>query len=224
MMKSPLWRYRLSIGAPFYSKLSFNDHSILQRFDIFQFRNVYFIFRQTTDDDDDDDAQQNVTYLSYFIDLSNVTGLDFALNILACPNVTKLVNDTRLLMLSRLIDNSLLISIFKQIKMIKSITEKFYFPSNFALKFVQHFPSQFYIELQVFSFDNYVPIINIFLTYLKKNLVNVKIYYSQNTIFDNTFLPDYIIEKRRQTFPDNIIDEKIVFVTNNGEAIGIYLM
>ncbi|CAF2406381.1 unnamed protein product [Rotaria sp. Silwood2] len=93
------------------------------------------IFRQTTDDDDD--AQQNVTYLSYLVDLSNVTKLDFTLTfcicqwktiqfiIQACPNVTKTVIGTRLLMLSKLIDNSLLISIFKQIKMIKSITEKF---------------------------------------------------------------------------------------------------
>ncbi|CAF5036097.1 unnamed protein product [Rotaria sp. Silwood1] len=33
------------------------------------------IFRQTTDDDDN--AQQNVTYLSYFVHLPNITELEF---------------------------------------------------------------------------------------------------------------------------------------------------
>ncbi|CAF4918817.1 unnamed protein product [Rotaria sp. Silwood1] len=101
----------------------------------------FVIFRQTTDDDAN--AQQNVTYLSYFVHIPNITELEFASEfciyqcksiqfiLQACPNVT----GVRIR--------------FKQIKMIKSITEKFYFPSNFALKLVQRFPSLIDIELQV---------------------------------------------------------------------------
>ena len=132
--------------------------------------------------------------------------------------MTDITISTRLLMLSKLIDNPSLIPIFKQIKMIKSITEKIYFPS----KFVQRFPSLIDIELQVLSFDNCVSVINIFLTYLK-NLSYFKINYSQKTLLDDPFSRNYIIEKRRQSFPDNIIDEEEVIVKNNGEVIEIWL-
>ena len=132
--------------------------------------------------------------------------------------MTDITISTRLLMLSKLIDNPSLIPIFKQIKMIKSITEKIYFPS----KFVQRFPSLIDIELQVLSFDNCVSVINIFLTYLK-NLSYFKINYSQKTLLDDPFSRNYIIEKRRQSSPDNIIDEEEVIVKNNGEVIEIWL-
>jgi hypothetical protein len=126
------------------------------------------------------------------------------------------------LILSKLIDNSSLIPIYKQIKTIKSITEKIYFPLNFTSKFVQRFPSLVNIELQVLSFDNCVSVINIFVTYLK-NLSYIKINYSQQTLLDDPFSRNYIIEKRRQSFPDNIIDEHKVIVKNNGEMIEIWL-
>jgi len=140
----------------------------------------------------------------------------------ACPNVIELIINTRLLLLSKLIDNPSLIQIFKQIKMIKSITEKIYFPSNFALKFVQRFPSLSQIKLQVFSFDICVYVIDIFLAHLK-NLSYLNINYNQDTLLDDPFSCDYIIEKRRQTFPNNIIDEQRVNVKNNGKVIEIWL-
>jgi hypothetical protein len=140
----------------------------------------------------------------------------------ACPNVTNLIINTRLLVLSTLIDNLSLIPIFQQIKMIKLRTKKFYFPSNYAPKLVQRFPSLSHIELQVFSFDHCVSVINIFLTHLK-NLSYLKIDYNQDTLLDDPFSCDYIMEKRRQTFPNNIIDEQRVNVKNNGEAVEIWL-
>ncbi len=106
--------------------------------------------------------------------------------------------------------------------MIKLRTKKFYFPSNCAPKLVQRFPSLSHIELQVFSFDHCVSIINIFLTHLK-NLSYLKIDYNQDTLLDDPFSCDYIIEKRHQIFPNNIIDEQRVNVKNNGEAIEIWL-
>ena len=106
--------------------------------------------------------------------------------------------------------------------MVTSITEKFYFPSDFVLKFVDRFPSLFDIELQVFSFDHCVSIINTFLSHLK-NLSYIKIDYYQDTLLDDPFSRDYIIEKRRQTFPNNILNEQMINVINDGESIKIWL-
>ncbi|CAF4012511.1 unnamed protein product, partial [Rotaria sordida] len=66
----------------------------------------------------------------------------------SCPNVIYLIINTSLLLFSKIINNLSLIPIFKQIKMIKSITKDIYFPSNFILKFVERFPSLVHIELQ----------------------------------------------------------------------------
>jgi len=140
----------------------------------------------------------------------------------ACPNVTNLTIDIRFLLLSKLIDNPNLISSFKQIKIIKLIKKKNYFPSNFALKFVQRFPSLSHIELQVFSFDNCVSIIDIFLTQLE-HLSYVKINYDQDTLLDDPFSYDYIIKKHCQTYPNCNLDEQMVNIKNNGEFIEIWL-
>ncbi|CAF3023870.1 unnamed protein product [Rotaria sp. Silwood2] len=90
--------------------------------------------------------------------------------------------------------------------MIKSIKDNIYFSLNYASKFVKRFPSLTHIELQVFSFDNCVYLIEIFLTRLE-NLSYLKIYYKHDTLFDDPFSYDYLIRKRRQTFPNNIVDE-----------------
>ncbi|CAF2830489.1 unnamed protein product [Rotaria sp. Silwood2] len=90
--------------------------------------------------------------------------------------------------------------------MIKSITKNNYFPSNFALKLVQRFPSLSHIELQAYSFDKYVFIIDLFLIRLEQ-LSYLKICYDQDTLLDDPFTYEYIITKRCQTFPVNIIDE-----------------
>ncbi|CAF3905482.1 unnamed protein product [Rotaria sordida] len=188
-------------------------------------------FRRTIDDNRN--ASQNLTYLSCFVHLWNVKKLEFRssfhadrwkdvqLILQACPNVDSLIINTPLLVLSKLIDNSFLIPIFKQIKMIKSITEDIYFPSAFVSKFVQRFPSLCHIELQVFSFDNCSFIIDIFLTELKQ-ISYLKINYD-DTYFDDPFSCEYIIIKRRQAFPLDIINEQMVNVKNNGEVIEIWL-
>ncbi|CAF5177222.1 unnamed protein product, partial [Rotaria sp. Silwood1] len=78
------------------------------------------------------------------------------MGIKACPKMINLIIGTLYLALSEFIDNQSLISIFKQIKILKSITENDYFSSNFASKLARRFPSFTDIELQVFSFDNCV--------------------------------------------------------------------
>jgi len=121
-----------------------------------------------------------------------------------------------------LIDNLSLISIFKQIQTIVLTSEDIYFPSNFALKFVQRFPSLNHAELEVFSFDHCVSVIDILLNHLK-NLSYMYIYYSQDTLLDDPFSCHYIIEKRLQRFPDHHLNEQMVNMKNNGEIIEIWL-
>ncbi|CAF1507867.1 unnamed protein product [Rotaria sp. Silwood1] len=79
-------------------------------------------FRRTTNDNNN--AQQNLTYLSHFVHLLYVTELEFRSTfhfnrwediqfmLEACPNVIMLIISTSLLLLSKLIDNSSLNSLF----------------------------------------------------------------------------------------------------------------
>ncbi|CAF1363778.1 unnamed protein product [Rotaria sordida] len=181
-----------------------------------------------------DYAKLSVDCFSHFVHLSNVTEIEFRSAfgttqwrdiqyiLQACPNVINLIINTEYLLLSELIDNEFLIPIFKQIKMIESITQNIYFPLNFASKFLESFPSLRHIKLQVDSFDNCVHLIEIFLIHLT-NLSYLKINYKHNALFDDPFTCDYIIKKRRQTFPDHIFNEQRINVKNNGETIEIWL-
>ncbi|CAF3308506.1 unnamed protein product, partial [Rotaria sp. Silwood2] len=140
----------------------------------------------------------------------------------AYSNFIDLKINVRLLIFSKLFDNPCLMPIFKQIKILKLITEQMYLPSNSALKFVQRFSSLTRIELKVFSFDNCISIIDIFLSHLQ-HLSYAKINYDQVTLLDDPFSRDYIIEKRHQQFPDTFFDETMVNVKYNGESFRICL-
>ncbi|CAF4125096.1 unnamed protein product, partial [Rotaria sp. Silwood1] len=107
---------------------------------------------------------------------------------------------TALLIPSKFIDNPSLIPVFKQIKLIETILEDVYFPSSFASKLVERFPSLIHIELQVISFNNCVSIIDTFLSHLK-NLSYLKIDYFEDSSLDDPFSCEDIIEKRRQAYP-----------------------
>ncbi|CAF1452786.1 unnamed protein product, partial [Adineta steineri] len=184
--------------------------------------------------DDDKDAQQMVTCLSRMVSLYNVTKLEFRSMfhisiwkhiqyiLQACPNVINIIVNTSLLLSPNIIDNASLIPIFKKIKIITSVTENVYFPSNFSLKFVQHFPSLTNIEIQVFSFDHAASIIDIFLTQLE-HLSYIKIHYDTDTLLDDHFSCHYIIGKRRQSFSLNYLDEQMINIKNNGRIIEIWL-
>ncbi|CAF1490087.1 unnamed protein product, partial [Adineta steineri] len=188
-------------------------------------------FQQTTNDS----AQETLTYISNFVNLTNITELEFnrsrfhvnqwkhiEIIIKSCPNVTTLSINSSLLLCSKIINNLSLISVFKKIKKIKSITEDIYFPSNFILQFVERFPSLIYIELQVFSFDICSFIIEVFLTQLEQ-LSYVKINYHQDTLLDDYFTRKYIIKKRRQVFPLKIMNPQMINVKNNGQMIEVWL-
>jgi len=127
------------------------------------------------------------------------------------------------LVLSEFIDNRSLISIFKQIKKLKLIKKNRYVSSNLASKLVERFPSLTDIELQVFSFNDFGSAIDILLGHLK-NLSYLKIYYGALLLLDHPFSRSYIIEKRRQAFGFNIIDEHKVIVNRNAESVEIRLL
>ncbi|CAF4750965.1 unnamed protein product [Rotaria sp. Silwood2] len=132
----------------------------LSNIDVLDYIMCLFALVNFSKTNDNNVAQQSVTYLSYFVQLSHVSQIEFGSTfdisrwkdiqfiLQAYPNVINLIIGSRLLVLSELIDNPSLIPIFKQIKMVKSITKKIYFPSNLASKLVQRFPSLIHIELQ----------------------------------------------------------------------------
>ncbi|CAF1519359.1 unnamed protein product, partial [Adineta steineri] len=75
---------------------------------------------------------------------------------------------------------------------------------------------------QVFSFDICSFIIEVFLTQLEQ-LSYMKINYHQDTLLDDYFTREYIINKRRKVFPLKIINPQMMNVKNNGETIEIWL-
>jgi hypothetical protein len=120
------------------------------------------------------------------------------------------------------IDNRSLFPIFKQIKILKSIADFSCFRSNFTSKLVQRFPSLTDIELKVFSFDNCICVIDILLSHLK-NLSYLKIYHIKLSSLDHPFSRNYIVDKRRQSFGFNIINERKVMVGMNDGSVEIRL-
>ncbi|CAF3997034.1 unnamed protein product, partial [Rotaria sp. Silwood2] len=183
---------------------------------------------------DNDVSQQYGTYLSHIVHLPNVNQIKFEPGIdagewkdiqfilQACPNVIDLEMNPSDLVLSEFIDNRSLFSIFKQIKILKAITENCYVCSNFTSKLVQRCPSLTDIELQVFSLDDCICAIDILLSHLK-NLSYLKIYYIQVSLLDHPFSRNYIVDKRRQAFGLNSINEHKITVSRNGESVEIRL-
>jgi len=140
----------------------------------------------------------------------------------ACPNVTQLILDTRLLLLPKLIDNLSLIPFFKQIKILKLKKKNISLPSNLLLKIVERFPSLNRVELQMFSFDHCVPVIDVFISHFKQ-LSYIKIHYFQDTLLDDPFSIGYILTKRSEIFPDVHLNAEVIKVKNDGEVIQIWL-
>ncbi|CAF4020018.1 unnamed protein product [Rotaria sp. Silwood1] len=183
---------------------------------------------------DDNDTLKIISHLKQFIDLDKIIEIKFLrtnhisrwidvqLILQACPNVIDLSISTQLLLLSKIIDNPSLFTIFKRIKTIELIKNIIYFLPSSASKIVERFPSLTHIELPVFSFDYCVSVIDIFLCHLK-DLSYMKINYNQTTLLDDPFSYDYLIAKRRQIFPNKIIDENKVAFNNTGETVEIWL-
>ncbi|CAF4845232.1 unnamed protein product [Rotaria magnacalcarata] len=183
---------------------------------------------------DNDDAQQYVAYLSNIVHLSNVTKINFETNVgisesadikfilQACPNVIDLKISPFYLYLASIIDNQCLNRIFKQIKILNLIRGYYNVPPNSVSNLVQRFPSLTDIEVHVALFTFFASVIDALLSHLR-NLSYVNISYSTPLIFNQPFSRSDIIDKRRQAFGFNIIDEHNVTVSKNEGSIEIRL-
>lgn len=96
------------------------------------------------------------------------------------------------------------------------------FPSKYATTIVQRFQSLTFIEIEVYSIDISVPIVDILLSGLPK-LCLMYIFFKHNSLLDNPFSRNYIIEKRRQSFNLKKNDENKVAVRIEDQLLSIYL-
>ncbi|CAF4115690.1 unnamed protein product [Rotaria sordida] len=182
----------------------------------------------------DDDSQQCLDNLSSLIDLSTVDAVEFAPDkiltrlhavihvLLACPNVKKLAMSSSLLFLPIIFDNPTLSETFKQLNVLDLVADGLYFPLKYASKFVQRFPSLTVIEIEVYSIDDSVPIIDIFLASLAK-LRFLKIHFKYDSLLDDPCSRNYVIDKRRQSFGLNKNDEYKVIVKIEDHQLYIWL-
>ncbi|CAF2172882.1 unnamed protein product, partial [Rotaria magnacalcarata] len=140
----------------------------------------------------------------------------------ACPNVIDLKISPFYLYLASIIDNKSLNRIFKQIKILNLITRYYNVPPNSVSNLVQRFPSLTDIEVHVVLFTFFASVIDTLLSHLR-NLSYANISYSTPLIFNQPFSRSDIIDKRRQVFGFNIIDEHNVTVSRNEGSIEIRL-
>jgi hypothetical protein len=140
----------------------------------------------------------------------------------ACPNVTELVIDSSLFFSSKVLNNSALTPVFNRLNKLYISTDYIYFPSKYASTIVQHFLSLTLIEIEVYSIDISVPVIDIFLGELIK-LQLITIHFKHNSLLDNPFSRNYVIEKRRQSFHLNKSDENKIAVIVDDQQLRIRL-
>jgi hypothetical protein len=119
-------------------------------------------------------------------------------------------------------DNPSLTSFFSRIKTLRSVIKGVHFSLEYASTLVKRFPSLHHIELQVYSLDICVLLVDILLI----NLVEfraLKIHFSEYALLDNPYSRDDVMEKRRQAFPTKICNEDKVTVHLTGKSLEIHL-
>jgi hypothetical protein len=136
--------------------------------------------------------------------------------------VIDLVIGTPLLLHTTLFDNPLLIPVFNQLQSLYLIPQDVCFPSEYASKLVERFPSLVHVELQVNCLGTDTLLIDTLLGGLAK-LIHLKIFFIYKLFINNTCSFSYVIEKRRQTFPFNICNENEVLVQIDEQLLEIYL-
>ncbi|CAF4470688.1 unnamed protein product, partial [Rotaria sp. Silwood2] len=196
------------------------------------------------DVNDEFDTKECVNTLMRLVDLSTIKKLDFEpMNnlsqlhcieqiLLVCSNMIQLRIGTQLFLSPILFDNPSFTFILSRLQGLQLLTddvdelelliENIYFPLKHASKLIQSCPSLIDIELQVYSFDTCVHLVDILLDGFV-NLLHLKIYFTNDTILDNPYSRNYVIEKRRQAFPRNIFNANRVVVKINRQSLEIYL-
>ncbi len=100
--------------------------------------------------------------------------------------------------------------IFNRLNTVHIWADDTYFPSKYALKFVQRFPS-LTVQIEVYSIYIAVPIVEIFLTGLAK-LCFIIIDIEHDSLLDDPFPRNYNIDKRCQSFHLNKNGEDKIIV------------
>ncbi|CAF1403818.1 unnamed protein product [Adineta steineri] len=180
------------------------------------------------------ESHQYVSNLSALIDLSSITNLEFEHSndlsrsyvapyvLLACINVTKLIMRTSLFFSSIVIDNPNLSLTFARIKALELISDHIYVSLKHGSKIVDSFPSLSHVEIEVYSLDSGIPIVDIFLCGLKM-LRHIIVTFSHKGLADDTITQEHIIEKWRQSFGLNRNDEYKVVVKIEDHTLYIWI-
>jgi hypothetical protein len=128
--------------------------------------------------------------------------------------------DNSLLFSSQVFNNLALTSTFNRLNAVHILADDMYFPSKYALKFVQRFPFLSTVQIEVYSIDTAVPIVDIFLSGLAK-LRFIIVDFKHDSLLDDPFSRNYIIDKRRQSFDLNKNDEDKIIVSIEDQTLYI---
>jgi hypothetical protein len=124
---------------------------------------------------------------------------------------------------SLLYDDLSLIHVFAQLQSLYLVSKYIGFPLEYALQLVEWFPSLVHLELEIYSVDTFVSLLNVLLDGLPK-LIHLKIHFHKNKLLcDGTCLTNHITERRRQAFPHHIIKDDEIYVKIDGKILNIYL-
>ena len=113
--------------------------------------------------------------------------------------MTTLIINSSFLLQSKVLNNPALTQIFNRLNKIRIITDGFNISVECALKFVERFSSLTIVEMEAYSIDLSIPIVDIFLDGLAK-LCLIIIQSQHNFLLDDPLSRQYIIDKRRQSF------------------------
>ncbi len=97
-----------------------------------------------------------------------------------------------------------------------------YFPLKYGSKIVERFSSLRQIQINCYSLDSSLPIVDIFLCGLPK-LRHAIIEFCHDTLLDNPISRDHVIENRRQSFGWNRNDEDKVIVRAEARVLYIWI-
>jgi hypothetical protein len=106
---------------------------------------------------------------------------------------------TSLLFLPIIIHNTDLTLTFSRIEKLELFVDHMYFPLKYGSKIVERFSSLRQIQINCYSLDSSLPIVDIFLCGLPK-LRHAIIEFCHDTLLDNPISRDHVIENRRQSF------------------------
>jgi hypothetical protein len=94
---------------------------------------------------------------------------------------------------------------------------------EYAAKLIERFPSLIHLELEIYSTDACLPLLEILLDNLPK-LMHLKIHFRKNKLLgDGKCLIDHIIERRHQAFPQSIRYQDEVDIQIDKNILNIYL-